>query len=81
MSIDPQMLAAMLMQGQQGQQSPAPGGIVPKQGIAGGAAQGGSDFLKMMMLQKQPGQMPPVPQMPQNTAPQMPPQTPPMPQQ
>lgn len=72
---------------QQGQQQPQQqGALTPKMGAGAGVAQGGNDFLKMMMLrqmmqQKQPGQMPPVPQMPQNTAPQMPPQTPPMPQQ
>lgn len=57
MSVNPQMMAQMLMmqQGQQGQPAPqgmgVPGQAVPKQGAASTAMQGGNDYLKMMMLQ------------------------------
>jgi hypothetical protein len=78
MSMDPQMLAAMLMQGQQGQ-APQQGALTPRLGAAGGIAQGGNDFLKMMMLrqmmqqrQGQPPQMQP-PAQPQNQNPMIPP--------
>lgn len=49
MAMDPQMMAAMLMQGGQPQ---SVGPQVPKPTLGGTAMQGGNDFLKMMMLRQ-----------------------------
>jgi hypothetical protein len=51
MAMDPQMLAAMLMQQGGGQGQPV-GGIQPKPNAGGTAMQGGTDLMKALMMQK-----------------------------
>jgi hypothetical protein len=51
MAMDPQMLAAMLMQQGGGQGQPV-GGMQPKPNAGGTAMQGGSDLMKALMMQK-----------------------------
>jgi hypothetical protein len=51
--MDPQMLAAMLMQqGGQQPQNQSIGGMQPKTGIAGAGMQGGTDLMKALMMQR-----------------------------
>lgn len=54
--LNPQMLAAMLMQ--QGQQAPPVGGMQPNNMGAANAMNGGTDIMKAMMMQKLLGQNP-----------------------